>query len=172
MEGYLTIVVPCYNAEKYIERCTSSLEGINEDEVAIIFVNDGSTDSSKTMIEQWSKKHPNASLVNRENGGYSSAINTGLDHCQSEYVMFMGVDDELVSPGINMICKELKRNNPDILAFTTTKKFDDTEDQNKKEIDPATYYENPGIYNMDVYDLFSRLGNDIRILFTSSNAIK
>ena len=96
-----------------------SLEGVNPNNVSILFINDGSTDLTQELINRWIKTHSNAYLINKENCGYSSAINTGLNNCNTEYVMFLGVDDELVADGINNICAHLIKNKPDILAFST-----------------------------------------------------
>ena len=90
--GLLTIVVPCYNGEAYIRRCTKNLESLQED-ISILFVNDGSTDASRQMIEEWIRTRPNAFLITKPNGGYSTAINCALEACGSEYVTFLGVDD-------------------------------------------------------------------------------
>ena len=163
----LTIIIPCYNAEKYFERCVASLEGIDKKLVKILFVNDGSVDKTGFMIESWLKTHSNACVVEKENGGYSSAINEGLNHCDSEYVMFLGIDDELVSNGINKICEHLHSNKPDILAFSTQKFYDDLNKSSiSGELDFYTDYENPGIYEMDLSTLYNKNGHDSLILFT------
>lgn len=165
--GLLTIVIPCYNAEKYLSRCLSSLEGLEFGNISILFVNDGSTDSTQTIIEAWMKNHKNTSMINKDNGGYSSAINVGLNNCNSEYVMFLGVDDEVLPEGINNVCLHLRQNSPDIIAFSTRKYFDDLDGGvSKGDIDTMTYYSKPGLYNMDICSLFKILGNDARILFT------
>lgn len=163
----LTIIVPCYNAERYFDRCVLSLEGINKDDVSILFVNDGSTDSTQELIRRWMKKHSNSNLINKQNGGYSSAINTGLDNCKSEYVMFLGVDDELDADGINNICKHLCENKPDILFFSTKKIYDDISgDVIDGEIDSITNYKKTGLYVTDVYSLYENLKKDTWILFS------
>ena len=163
----LTIVIPCFNAEKYFTRCVTSLEGINSDMVTILFVNDGSTDSTQFLIDNWRQNHPNSFVINKENGGYSSAINAGLDNCKSEYVMFMGVDDELVSDEINNICSHLQKNNPDILVFSTKKIYDEQDDTfTPGGIDVYTKFVNPGLYELDLYSLYNRIGQDSLILFT------
>ena len=162
-EGFLTIVVPCYNGEAYIKRCTKSLEGLQED-ISILFVNDGSTDSSRQMIEEWISIRPNASLISKPNGGYATAINCALDACRTEYVMFLGVDDEIVAEGIHKVVSHLKANSPDILAFTTVKKYDDSEAVCEK--DPSTVYSADGYYETDLFSLYDERGQDVRILFT------
>ena len=163
----LTIVIPCYNAEKYIMRCTSSLEGLESRKVSILFVNDGSTDSTIELLENWVSIHANASLINKENGGDCSAINTGLDNCNSDYVMFLGVDDEVISNNINEVCCLLQKNKPDIFAFSTIKYNDDNSEVDYKgKVDPLTKYDKQGCFEMDVYSLYNHLGSDTRILFT------
>lgn len=163
----LTIIIPCYNAERYFERCVLSLEGIDKEDVSILFINDGSTDSTQDLIKRWMEKHSNSKLINKQNGGYSSAINTGLDICNSEYVMFLGVDDELLAKGINDICKQLKKNKPDILFFSTKKFYDDINGNIiEGEIDPITNYQNIGLYETDVYSLYKKLNKDTWILFS------
>lgn len=163
----LTIIIPCYNAEQYFERCVLSLEGINKDDVSVLFINDGSTDLTQVLIEKWMQKHSNSDLINKQNGGYSSAINTGLDNCNSEYVMFLGVDDELDTEGINNVCRQLKKNKPDILYFSTRKFYDDiNNDIIEGEIDPITKYTKAGLYITDVYSLYKELKKDSWILFS------
>lgn len=76
--------------------------------------------------------------------------------------MFLGVDDELDSEGINNICIHLKKNKPDILAFSTKKIYDDS-NKNMMEIlklNSITNFKNPGIYIYDIYTLYKKLGKD------------
>lgn len=164
-EKLLTIVIPCYNAEKYIARCVSSLEGLDGKNVSILFVNDGSVDSTKTLIETWIQKHDNAMLISKSNGGYSTAINTGLDNCHSEYVMFMGIDDEIIASGINKICANLQRHHPDILAFSTIKVYDDKEDGLQREKEHMTDYERQGFFETDINRICTLLPRESVILF-------
>lgn len=161
----LTIIIPCYNAEKYINRCVSCLEGIDESCVLILFINDGSTDLTAKLLGDWITAHDNARIVSKVNGGYSSAINAGLDNCTTEYIMFMGVDDEIVSDEVNEICQHLKKNKPDMLAFSTVKQYDDIENR-QNELDSLTKYNHPGVYIGNITSVFSKIGKDTAILFT------
>ena len=162
----LTIIIPCYNAENYFERCVSSLEKLNSEFVSVLFVNDGSDDSTEELINDWLKTHTNSHMVSKQNEGYSSAINKGLDNCSSEYVMFLGIDDEVVPEGINNICLNLMKNKPDILAFATIKQFDDEKESVNRVKDSFTSYANAGYFALNVSDLFQRIKNDAGILFS------
>lgn len=167
IKNLLTIIIPCYNGENYLSRCLSSIDSLECEDISFLFINDGSTDSSKNIIEKWNQNHKNAFLINKENGGYSTAINTGLDNCESEYIMFLGVDDEIIPDGLKIVCNQLRYNKPDILAFTTKKQLDD-ENRNSIEdgIDSITLYKHPGVYYSDIYKLQTIIGDDVGILFT------
>ena len=162
----LTIIIPCYNAEKYINRCFSSLNKI-KGEINAIFVNDGSTDSTKEIIERYIACNDDwAILINKSNGGYSTAINAGLDNCNSEYVMFMGVDDEIIADGIRNVLLHLELNKPDILAFSTSKIDDEKANPPFFDIDSLATYDKPGFYETGICNLYNEIGNDSLILFS------
>ncbi len=159
----LTIIVPCYNGDKYIERCTRSFEGLRS-EVGILFVNDGSTDRTSDLLDEYVANHGNASIITKKNGGYSSAINAGLDNCESDYVMFLGVDDEISASGINNICEHLRANRADILAYQTVKVMDESNDISNK-LDELTEYIHEGYYACNISELVQKCFNDTNILF-------
>ena len=93
----LSIIVPVYNVEKYLERCINSL--INQDlcrnEYEIIIVNDGSTDYSGDIAKAIQSKVENIHLYEQVNGGLSAARNTGLKYACGKYVIFVDSDDYL-----------------------------------------------------------------------------
>jgi glycosyltransferase involved in cell wall biosynthesis len=94
----LSIIVPVYNVEKYIERCLLSLlnQDIPKSEYEIIVVNDGTPDNSADIAQSIADKNENIIVVHRENGGLSAARNTGMEHAHGEYVMFVDSDDYLM----------------------------------------------------------------------------
>lgn len=91
----LSIIIPCYNAEKYIARSLDSivLEPQKKIKIEIIVVNDGSTDSSFKILEDYNEKYHNLYLINQSNKGVSNAINAGLDVFNGEYVFVLAADD-------------------------------------------------------------------------------
>ena len=94
-EKILTIAVPTYNIENYIEKCLGSI--INTDLlplIEVIVVNDGSTDNSSNIAKKYSKLYPNTYyVIDKENGGHGSAINTALKHANGKYFMVVDGDD-------------------------------------------------------------------------------
>lgn len=94
----LSIIIPVYNAEKYLERCVKSCmnQGLAEDEYEILLCNDGSTDSSLAIAEGFSQKHNCIKVYSQENAGAGMARNLGLEHAVGQYVMFVDSDDYLM----------------------------------------------------------------------------
>lgn len=91
----LTVMVPVYNAEAYLQRCLDSLAAQNVDGIEFICVNDGSTDSSSGMLETLAARDSRFRIIHQENGGYGKAMNTALDAARGTYVGIVEPDDWL-----------------------------------------------------------------------------
>lgn len=111
----LSIVVPVYNVEKYIERCLKSLCELNI-ENEIIVVNDGSIDSSVQIVEKFKEKYINENIiiVNQENKGLSGARNTGIRKANGEYISFIDSDDFVDTEKYKEIINKTIENNLDV----------------------------------------------------------
>lgn len=99
----LSFIVPVYNVEKYISRCLDSLlnQNISLEEYEIILVNDGSLDNSISIITEYQTKYSNIILLDKENGGASTARNYGIEHCTGEYVWMVDSDDTIKENCLN-----------------------------------------------------------------------
>ena len=155
----ISVIVPCYNSESYLNRCISSLCNIKSKEIEFVFVNDGSTDKTVDIISSFQKKDSRVKLFSKQNGGYSSAINFGIDHASGEYLTFMGSDDELDSNNIDILIEKLDEK-ADLVFFSTTKVFDDGHIEN----DIETSYIEDGFYNTGFVGLSKATKNDIHIV--------
>lgn len=89
----VSIIVPAYNAEKCIIACVESLVNQTYRDIEIILVNDGSTDSTASILDELRKKDARIKVINKKNGGVSSARNTGIKAAKGEYIMFCDSDD-------------------------------------------------------------------------------
>ncbi len=99
MKIKVSIIIPAYNVENYIERCLNSARTQTLKEIEIIVVNDGSTDGSTQIIEKISKIDNRVLVIYKENGGVSSARNAGLKVAQGEYIQYLDGDDWLEKDG-------------------------------------------------------------------------
>ena len=88
-----SIIIPVYNAEKYLEKLLYKFSKINRTDIEIIFVNDGSTDSSYEILKKF--KFKNKKIINQSNQGVSYSRNVGIDYAQGEYILFVDCDDYL-----------------------------------------------------------------------------
>lgn len=91
----LTIIVPMYNVEKYIEACLKSLIHQRDIAAEIICINDGSTDSTYSIVNKFKKQNPTITLISIQNSGLSIARNTGLEYAKGKYICFVDADDML-----------------------------------------------------------------------------
>ncbi len=115
----LSIIIPAYNAGKYLERCVGSCEEQNvpQDEFEIIVVNDGSKDNTLEVAESLADKYTNVRLFSKENGGSSSARNMGLDHAKGDYIIFVDSDDYLLPDKLAAVLSVAENNKLDLCIF-------------------------------------------------------
>ena len=91
----VSIIVPLYNQELFIQKCLSSLTGQSYDNLEIIVINDGSADSSLLLAQECAQEDSRIKLISQENAGVSSARNKGLELATGQLVMFVDADDWL-----------------------------------------------------------------------------
>lgn len=112
----VSIIVPIYNVEKYLERCINSLIGQTLDDIQIILVNDGSTDSSGKIAKEYAIKHQDKIMyLEKENGGLSDARNYGLPYATGEYIAFLDSDDYIDKEAYKAMYDKAKQENADYL---------------------------------------------------------
>lgn len=110
-----SIIVPVYNAERYLKECIQSVLNQEEKSWELILINDGSKDSSVNILNEYSAV-PNIKIVNQENKGVSAARNKGIEHSMGEYLLFLDADDKLVDNALNIIDGCII-NKPDLAIF-------------------------------------------------------
>lgn len=91
----ISVIIPVYNGEKFLQRCFASLEAQQYKNLELIFVNNNSTDYSEKMIEEYCTSRKNAHLLQCEKPGPGAARNHGIKLAQGEYISFLDIDDEL-----------------------------------------------------------------------------
>lgn len=89
----ISIIVPVYNCAKYLHQCMESLINQTLKEIEIICINDGSTDNSAQILQEYAQKDPRIKIINKENGGQALARNIGIDIADGEYIGFVDSDD-------------------------------------------------------------------------------
>lgn len=119
-----SIIVPVYNVEKYLPDCLESLQRQTFSDFEVICVNDGSTDASATVAQQWvDTLSPKVSLIHQQNAGLSAARNAGLSVAQGEYVLFLDSDDWIEPNTLQVLADNLE--DEDFLCFSGHRYFED-----------------------------------------------
>ena len=112
----VSVIVPAYNVQDYIDKCLNSLVNQTLDSMEIIVVNDGSTDKTKEKILQFCDKYPDKiKYLEKENGGLSSARNFGMPHATGEYIAFLDSDDYVEKNMYEEMYEEAKKNDYDMV---------------------------------------------------------
>lgn len=119
----LSFVVPVYNVEKYLARCLDSLvsQSVSKE---IIIVNDGSTDGSLAVAEQYFSRYPFITLINQHNQGVASARNAGLRQAKGRYLYFVDPDDWLVETHLDTMVEIADRHQADVLKGTIENSYE------------------------------------------------
>lgn len=115
----LSIIIPMYNVELYIERCLISClkQDISCEDYEIIVVNDGSPDGSLQIAERIASQNKNIKIISQQNGGLSDARNTGLSVAKGDYVWLVDSDDWIKENCLGKLLKQLYNQNLEALAI-------------------------------------------------------
>lgn len=135
----LSIIIPVYNVECYIDKCLDSIISQICNGVEVILVNDGSTDSSKEICHKYEYKYDFIKLVSQSNQGLSEARNTGIKYAQGDYLLFLDSDDYIANKSLAIILNDIKAQNADINLGRSFKFNDGDDNFSLCQIDYAPY---------------------------------
>ncbi len=134
----ISVIIPIYNVEAFLPRCLDSILGGTYENLEVICVNDESPDSCGEILKSYSQKDERIKVVDKKNGGVSSARNLGLSLATGEYISFIDSDDFVHPEYFEVLMKALKAHNADISLCSYAKSF-----EGKEEINSASYLNTP-----------------------------
>jgi glycosyltransferase involved in cell wall biosynthesis len=111
----VSIVIPVYNVEKYLRECLDSVVNQTLKDIEIICINDGSTDSSGKILDEYAQKDLRIKVIHKENGGYGKSMNVGLDNATGEYIGIVEPDDYVELDMYDKLYNVAKENNSDVV---------------------------------------------------------
>ena len=121
----ISIIVPVYNVEKYLERCITSIRKQTYSEIEILLIDDGSTDRSSEICDLYAEKDKRIKVIHKQNGGLSDARNAGIDIAEGQYIVFVDSDDWVHPQMIDILYRTACQNDADIVACDFAKTFED-----------------------------------------------
>lgn len=138
----VSVIVPVYNVEKYLEECLDSIINQTLEDIEIICVNDGSTDNSLSILESFAKKEDRIKIISQENQGLAAARNLGLDNVNGDYVFFIDSDDFLELNALEELYNIAVEKSLDFVLYKLINYDDET-----KEYYTMPLYEMPKLRN-------------------------
>lgn len=123
MNELISVIVPVYNVEKYVETCIGSIMKQTYKNIEIIVVNDGSTDTSLDILNKLYAVDNRIIIINKSNEGVSKARNSGISHANGQYIMFVDGDDWIEPDTCEKAYTEIKKSNSDIVMWAYKRDF-------------------------------------------------
>lgn len=159
--GKISVIVPVYNVEKWLNMCIDSILAQSYKNLEIILVNDGSTDKSKDICDSYSKKDNRVRVLNIKNSGQSVARNIGLKEAKGDYILFIDSDDYISDKAIiEKFINILDSNNYDFI-YTSYCRFEDGNEEKITEILPI---------NLTNDEIKNKEGKDILVDLLNKNS--
>lgn len=119
MNANVSVIIPAYNAQTYIEKCIASVTAQTYRDIEILVINDGSTDQTGAIVQRLASADPRIRYIATENRGVSAARNCGLEHAAGRYILFLDADDMLCEDAVASMLEKLQNTNSDCcIAFT------------------------------------------------------
>ena len=125
METVVSIIVPVYKVEQYLDKCVESLTAQTYRDLEIILVDDGSPDRCPELCDRWARRDPRVRVIHQENRGVSAARNTGLDAATGDYLMFVDPDDYLPKNAAEVLVERIFSDGSDLAFGRMTHSYED-----------------------------------------------
>ena len=146
----VSIIIPVYNVENYLAECVDSILGQTFQDIEILLVDDGSSDASGQMADDYAARDKRVKVIHKENGGQSSARNAGMQIARGKYIYFCDADDYISRDAIEILYQIATKNDLDMVLFNADSFLDPGSARDTLSIQKAAsynhYYDRKGIY--------------------------
>ncbi|MBQ8658079.1 MAG: glycosyltransferase [Clostridia bacterium] len=171
MEDLISVIIPVHNVEKYLFECVDSVLKQTYQNLEILLIDDGSTDGSGNLCDEYAEKDSRIKVVHKENGGVSSARNVGLDLAKGEYITFIDSDDYVSGNYVQALYENLKENGSDLAFCKYAHKYENDMQNSKEHFPSKIIVDTSSVDFIKFFSRFISLKNNImgacwRILFS------
>ncbi len=150
----VTVVVPVYNVEKYLDRCIESIVNQTYKNLEIILVDDGSPDNCPQMCDDWAKKDNRIKVIHKKNAGAGMARNTGIDNSSGSYILFVDSDDYIDLHTIKECVLSIEKTQSDVVMFGRFTVFADGTVKETPVVTDKNHFSGNQVYNDILPGLF------------------
>lgn len=148
MSDLVSVIVPVYKVEKYLDRCVESILKQSYKNIEVILVDDGSPDNCPQMCDEWAKKDSRILVIHKANGGLSDARNVGIDISKGKYICFVDSDDYVASRFIEVLYGMIKKYEAEISAVDAKWVYDEKTFDEENSNDVEIFDNKEGINNL------------------------
>lgn len=145
----VSIIVPVYNVEKYLHRCMDSLINQTLEDIEIMVINDGSTDSSRNILREYERKDKRVIVIDNKNLGVSHSRNIGIDKSKGEFLLFVDSDDWIDLNMIEEMYVKALSNNSDIVMCSYMREFENHSKEKIFNLDKEVVYKNEQVIELN-----------------------
>lgn len=158
MGALVTVIIPVYNVEKYLDRCVQSVVDQTYKNLEIILVDDGSPDNCPAICDEWAKKDSRISVVHKKNAGLGMARNTGIDNATGKYIFFFDSDDYVDTSIVEKCVLSAEKYNSEAVIYGRSEVYDDGRIIAKSLKAPKEFFDSQEVVNevlpsMYTYDM-------------------
>ena len=114
MDPLVSIIIPVYNVEKYLDKCVASVVNQTYTNLEIILIDDGSPDNCPAICDAWKERDPRINVIHQQNGGLSVARNRGIDACHGSYILYIDSDDTIEPNTVDRLLQACLENDADV----------------------------------------------------------
>ena len=139
MKELISVIVPVYNVEKYLDNCVQSILRQSYTNLEIILIDDGSTDKSSQLCDEYSQKDKRIIVIHKKNGGLMDAWKNGLEYANSDLIMFVDSDDWVEKNILEILYNEYLQTMADIVCCSFVHSFKDKEIPDDHNVKPGYY---------------------------------
>ena len=164
----ISVVVPVYNVEKYLDRCINSLVCQTYKNLQIILVNDGSTDKCPSICDSWAKKDRRIKVIHKDNSGLGLSRNEGIKEANGEYICFVDSDDYIHESAIEQLYIKIKENDADACYYGCIDVIDGVEI--KKDPPKKLLYIGDEVKKEFAANIIGNMPNESKPLFSGVSA--
>ena len=169
----VSVIIPVYNVEKYLEECIDSVLNQTCQNIEIILVDDGSTDSSGQICDKYAENNKHICVIHQKNGGLSDARNAGFLRAGGEYVYFLDSDDYISFDAIEKLVSIAKNDNSDVVFFDAISFLDDADKEIKQNyIRNSRYSTSKGIVVFSQLQKNKEYHSAVPLLFFKKDFLK
>lgn len=172
MSCYFSIIVPVYNNQDYLDRCIQSIIKQTINNYELILIDDGSTDKSPTICDDYSKKYSNIFTYHINNSGVSTARNIGIEKAKGQYILFLDSDDWIERDTLKKLLTFLEDNDVDIVKFLKVKEVGKVSIYDKKLFNHLEVLNKKEFYKIYKISFNTYYFNNLFCMVFKSNLVK